>query len=187
MDVKLFGDRMIDPTSLEGLSSRIFQCSIIGANELRRATGKAIPRSIWLSIVFEHLFFYVTLAGRHTWAHLPVKKQESMTAKMAGILLPAVVDYVFEDGSEEENVARVDHFKGELAARMREYGKFKFIICESESEESKGTALWAFCNKVSALAGCPDDLVGIMTAHAHIYDSMMAIGMDTRKPTESRR
>lgn len=183
MDIELFGDKMLDPASLEGLSNRIFQCSIIGANELRRATGKPIPRSLWLSIVFEHLFFYLTLANRITWAHTPKEERESMTARTANILLTAVVDYVFENGSEDENAARVDHFKTELAARMKEYCKFKLVIRESESEESKGTALWAFCKKVSALAGSPNDLVGMMTAHAHIHDSMMAIGIEAPKPT----
>jgi hypothetical protein len=178
MEIKLFGDKMVDPHSMEGLATRIFECSVIGANDLKRAVDKPISRPVWLSIVFEFAFFYITLAKRHSWAHHPVEKQEKLTNQLSDVLLTAVVDYVFEDGAAASNTARVEHFKAELEARIAEYGEFKLMVRESQSQKSEGTALWAFCNKATALAGSPRDVVGIMATHAHIYDSTMAIGME---------
>lgn len=182
MEIKLFGDKMVAPRSIEGLASRIFTCSIVGANELKRAAEKPIPQSVWLSMVFEFVFFYLVVAARHSWAHLAAEKQRLMVSQATDVLLTAAVDYVFDDDSDDANTARVEQFKAELAARMEEYGKFELIVRESQSEKSEGTALWAFCNQLAALAGKPGDLVCIMTTHAHIYDSMLAIGMKVQKP-----
>jgi hypothetical protein len=178
MEIKLFGDKVVVPGSMEGLASRIFKCSVVGANELKRTVEKSIPRPVWLSIVLEFVFFYIALANRHSSAHLPDEKQEKNTGELSDTLLTAIVDYVFEDGGDAANAARVNQFKAELEARMQEYGKFELMVRESQSEKSEGTALWAFCNQVTALAGKPKDLVCIMVTHAHIYDSTMAIGME---------
>jgi hypothetical protein len=177
MDIKLFGDKPLDRGSIEALANRIFTCSIVGANELKRTAEGPIPRSIWLSIVFEFMFFYLTLVRYQVWAHLPKDKQEALANKTNDVLLRAAVNYVFEDDDNEANEERVENFKGELAARMEEYKAFKVLVRKSQSEKSEGTALWAFCNKAAALAGKPEDLVCIMTTHAHVHDSMLAIGI----------
>lgn len=178
MEINLFANRFVDPGSIEGLANRIFKCSVVGANALKQAAEKPIARSVWLSIVFEFVFFYIALAKGHSWTHLPPEKQETIASRVSNVLITAVVDYVFDDGDHDANAARVAQFKDELAARMEEYGKFKLMVRESGSEKSEGTALWAFCKTATALAGKPDDVVCIMTAHAHIYDSMSAIGME---------
>ena len=177
MEIKLFGDKMVGANTIEGLASRIFKCAVIGANQVKRAAEAPIPRAAWLSIVFEHVFFYLALAKRHAWTHLPAEKQESLTNRVGDVLITAAVDYVFEDGGAEANASRVEDLKIELGARMQEYGNFPIMVQEAESEKPKGTALWAFCHKVAALAGRPKDLVCVMTTHAHIHDSMMVIGM----------
>jgi len=178
MDIKLFGDNWVEPNSIEDLANRIFTCSVIGANELKRVSESDIARPAWLSIVFEYAFFYVALAKRHTWADLPAETQESRAKNLSEVLLTAVVDYVFEDAGTVTCAARVEQFKAELEARMEEYGKFDLFAGETESDKPEGTALWAFCTKVSALAGSPGDLACTMAAHAHIYDSMKYVGRE---------
>ena len=114
---------------------------------------------MWLSIVFEFVFFYVAMVKRHSWGDLPPEKQEARAGDLSNVLLTAVVDYVFEEGVATAKTARVEHFKAELAARMEEYGEFALFASEAQSDKPEGTALWAFCTKVSALAGSPGDLV----------------------------
>ena len=178
MDIKLFGDKLVAPGSVEGLASRIFKCAVVGSNELKRASEKMVSRPVWLSMVFEYVFFYLALARRTAWAHLPEEKQEALFTRVSDVLLAALVDFVFEDGTDALKRQRVDHLKEELSARIVEYGKYQMMIRESEAEKPEGTALWAFCNKAAALLGTPDDLVTIMVTHGHIYDSMLVIGMD---------
>lgn len=182
MVIKLFGDKLVIHGSIEDITSRIFKCSIVGANTLRRIAEKPMQRPVWLSVVFEYMFFYLTLTRQHTWDHLPVENQEKLANEASHMLLTAVVDYVFEDDGTTENTVRVEQFKAELAGRIEEYSKFACLIRESESEPAEGTALWAFCNKVAALVGSPKDISCTMTTHSHIYDSLVAIGMRTSDP-----
>jgi hypothetical protein len=183
MDIKLFGDKWVEPNSIDDLASRIFKCSVVGAGELKRASENPVSRPMWLSIVFEYVFFYVALVKRFSWAALPAEKQEKRTDNLSEVLITAVVDYVFEDGGSAANVARVAQFKAELAARMEEYGKFALFAGEAQSAKPEGTALWAFCVRVSALAGSPGDLVCIMATHAHVYDSMKLVGIEAPDST----
>ena len=115
MDIKLFGDKFVAPNSTEDLASRIFACSVVGANELKRIAENPVSRPTWLSIVFEFVFFYVVLVKGCSWAHLSPEKQETRTEELTNVLIEAVVDYVFEGGA---NQTRVEPLKAELAARM---------------------------------------------------------------------
>lgn len=177
MDIKLFGDRLLVPGSIEDLSNRIFKCSVVGANALRSAADKPVSRPAWLSIAFEFIFFYLTLAERRSWAHLPTEELEMLSSQAGDVLLTAVVDFVFEDADGADNAARVERFKDDLSKRKAEYGKYTLMVNDSEADKPEGTALWAFCSKVAALAGNPKDVGLLMTAHAHIYDSMFAVGV----------
>ena len=159
--------------------NRLFHCSVIGANQVRNLASGAMSRPIWVQVLFEFLCFYVALTSEYGLCESSVGRKDRVVDKFAGMLLPAAVDYVFEDNDHDGNEKFKADFAKMLAARQAEYAKFQRVLPLDGDDKLKRTALGAFCAKVSETASEPNDAACMMAVHSHIHDSLKVLGMDT--------
>jgi len=167
-------ERKSDP--LKDYANRLFSLAVTGANATRALNQGELPKQIWLSIVFEYLFFYITVTDREGLKALPAGERMKLTTRLVDVLMTRVVNEVFEG-----NGAAVERYKAVAAERLQEYEKFDSTLRGDSERRFEGSALGAFCSRVSKLAAHPDDMMHVMTAHAHIHDSLLFLRLDEVK------
>ena len=175
MDIFESSERLEDP--LKDYANRVFSCSVTGAHAIKHLVEGELPMKIWLSIVFEFLFFYIALTRGHGRRDASPQHRDELMTNLTDLLIAGTVDYVFDNGSPEMAEVRRERYKAEAIARVREYSGFEEMIRDTEVEMSEDTALWSFCSLVSKLAGQPEDFTIVMTARSHVYDSLLLLKM----------
>jgi len=177
MDLFEAGERATDP--LKEYANRLFTCSVTGAHAVKNQIEGGLPKQIWLSIVFEYLFFYIALTRGYVLRHAAPQVRDQITASLMDVLLSAAVDFVFDDKSPAAADSRKMRYTEEANARIREYDRYESVLSRKESELSETTALWSFCHMIAGMAGQADDITCIMTSHAHVYDSLLILDTET--------
>ena len=158
-------------------ANRIFNCSAIGANAIRKARGGAVPDDTWVSILFEFVFFYAALTATTGLVESDNERRERVIAKLSRLVIPHAVDYLLEDTDEDGNEKTKDQLLEEGTKRSKDYEKCEQFLPDV-GEAPKSTALDAFCHRVAKLAGEPGDAAIMVTCHAHIRDSLDLLDMD---------
>jgi len=159
-------------------SNRVFLVSAVGANAIQHVDGDRLPKDVWVTLVFEFIYFYVAHAEAAARTIGGDAHADRVSKRLGEALVHAAVDYVFDDVYKDGNQTLKLKQMSELAERLATYGKYERAIPEKEGDESKGTALWTFCKKVAAFVGHPDDASYTMTCHAHIFDSLEVLDTD---------
>jgi hypothetical protein len=172
--LNIFGDDAGSMDAVQRYANRVFNCSVVGANEFKRLTDDGLTTDIWLSIVFEFLFFYVAVTANRASA----EEGKQVTTELVDKLIPQVVDYVFEDVRQDQNAAMKKSYMNEVAARIDEYNRFDRVMPLAESDQPEGSALWSLCIRISALAGRPGDISFTLAAHSHMFDSLLILDSD---------
>lgn len=163
-------ERKSDP--LKDYANRLFSLAVTGANATRMLNEGELPKQIWLSVVFEYLFFYITITNREGLKSLPAGERMNLTMHLIDVLMTRVVEQVFE------GKGIIERYKTVAAERLQEYGEFESTLRGDSERRFEGSALGAFCSRVSKLAAHPDDMMHIMTAHAHVHDSLLFLRLD---------
>jgi hypothetical protein len=153
--------------------------SAIGANAVQRLGETRMPKSLWVAILFEFIYFYVAHAEAGARVAGGDDHAERIVKRLGESLIHGAVDFVFDDVHKDGNQTLKLERMSELTERRNAYRKHERVMPEHEGDEAKGTGLWAFCRNVSALAGHPDDAVHTMTCHAHVFDSLEVLDTST--------
>jgi len=176
--LKLFTDAdKID--NYKRYSNRVFMVSVVGANSVQRSGDERLPKDRWLAILFEFVYFYVAHAEAGARTAAGDEHAARMIKGLGEPLIHGAVDFVYDDVSKDGNRGLKSQHMGELVKRLDAYRKCEHVMPEREGDESKGTALWALCRNVAALANRPDDVTCTMTAHAHVFDSLTILDTET--------
>lgn len=155
-------------------SNRIFNCSAIGANAIRKINADGLSSDAWVSILFEFLFFYVALTAETGLIESDIERRERVITKLSQLVIPAAVEYLLDDSNDKTR----NHLLGECAGRLQEYAKYDQFLPFDGEERHRHSALGAFCHRVAELAGHPGDSAHVMTCHAHVQDSLELLNLD---------
>ena len=159
----------IDP--LKPYASRLFNCAVVGANEVARLADHALTRDAWLNIVFEFMYFYLALTKGHVLKDVQAGRKKEVTLGLVDVLIPRVVDYIFDiSNPKQSNDLKTKHLKMAVE-RLKVYEEYKTLLPETEND-LKGTALGSLCNSVAELAGHPGNPMYEMIVYSHTTDSI---------------
>jgi hypothetical protein len=159
-------------------ANRVFKCSAIGANALRKINDGEMSRSVWVTILFEHIYFYMAVTSEMGLYESDDERRERVLSKLAKLLISYASDYVFDDVRRDGNEGRKNQLLQQCVIRVKEYSECKRIVPLEGQDRLASTALGSLCSRVSDLAGQPDEAAHVMTVHSHIQDSLDILGMD---------
>jgi hypothetical protein len=164
----------IDP--LKPYASRVFNCSVVGANEIVRLMDHNVPRDVWLGIVFEFMYFYLALTDGQVLKDVAGERKEEVTNGLVDLLIPRAVDYIFEIPNERQSEMHKQQHMKMAIARLKAYKEYKRVLPDTE-KDLKGTALGSLCASVSELVGHPGNPMYEMACYSHVTESMAFLKM----------
>ena len=159
-------DCLTDP--LTDHACRMFNGSVIGANAIRRFAGEGFPHTIWLSIVFEFMFFYFALTHHEALKDWRPDRRDKLTERLVQLLISRSVEYVLDDPTGK----LVGKYSENAAARIEQYGRCESILRIEENQRMERSAEGLLGKQVSRLAGEDNDTGFTMTTHIHIGESV---------------
>jgi hypothetical protein len=159
-------------------ANRIFKCSAIGANALRKINDGEMSRAVWVTILFEHVYFYMAVTSEMGLYESDEARRERILSKLAQLLIPYAADYVFDDVRKDGNEGMKNQLLQQCVVRMKEYSRCKRIVPIEGEDRLGSTGLGSLCSRVSDLAGQKDEAAHVMTVHSHIQDSLEILGID---------
>jgi hypothetical protein len=159
----------IDP--LKPYASRMFNCSVVGAHEMSGLMDTKPPQDVWLSIVFEFMYFYLALTKGHVLKDVPRQRRDEVMNGLVELLIPRVIDYIFDAPNENQRRLLKDQYLKMTRARLETYDEYKKLLADTEND-LKGTAIGSLCDSVSELAGHPGNPMYEMACFSHINDTM---------------
>ena len=101
-NIDIFGEDSIGDI-YQKYANRIFKCSAIGANALRKINDGEMSRAVWVTILFEHIYFYMAVTAEMGLHESDDARQERILSKLAQLLIPYAADYVFDDVRRDGN------------------------------------------------------------------------------------
>lgn len=164
--------------TMKSFANGLFNCSIVGANEIKRVADDDLQPQAWLSIVFEMVFFYLALTRREALKELDRDGREKVGRELVDLLIPNAVDFAFEDFAGDGNAALKRNFQKELNARMTEYSRKRFMVPKRAGDPVEDSAIGALAVRVTKLAGRPNDSSILLACNSHIQDSTLLLEME---------
>lgn len=159
----------VDP--LKPYASRIFNCSVAGANEVGRFLDGGIPKFVWLEIVFEFMFYYVALTKGRVLDDMEEDYKKDITNQLVGVLVPAAVDYIFVDPRGGSNMGLKQKYLDQAAKRAMEYDGFRQILPDRLGRR-KESAMSHLCTKIGELVGHSGNSMFNLACDKHIRESL---------------
>jgi len=159
-------------------ANRIFNCSIVGANQIRKLAITGMPHNTWIRVLFEYMFYYFVVTrdiGLHGESE---ERRKRVIEGLIEVLLPAALEFVFHDRTETKKIERRERAEKALRDRLAEYSRFDRVLPAAGIAKLSQTSLGIFCTNVSKVAGEPNDPTHMSTARTHIQDSINILNMD---------
>jgi len=159
-------------------SNRMVNIALVGANQVRRHMGEDFKKETWMQTLFEFVYFYIALTRDHGLAESDSARRERVGDKLSNLLIPALVDYLFEDVRRDENESFKTYYLAELMQRLQRYEKCKATLPGDDGVKLDWTALGIFCRGIADQVGRKDDTAVIMLCHSHVMDSIEVLNLD---------
>jgi hypothetical protein len=102
---------------------------------------------------------------------MATERKQELTKNLIDLLIPRVVDYVFDLRNPTQGKALEDRHVRMTIARLKVYGEYKTLLPTSE-RALKGTAAGSLCDTVAELAGHRGNPMYEMACFSHLTESM---------------
>lgn len=159
-------------------SNRLFNCSVVGANQIRRLAISEMPHTTWIRILFEHIFFYIVITEEIGLFGESDERKERLIEGLIEVVVPAALNFIFHDTLEAKRVDRSVKAEVILRKRLAEYEQMSRVLPAKGIAKLSQTSLGAFCVNVSKIAGEPNDPTHMSITRTHIHDSIEILNMD---------
>lgn len=156
---------------LKPYASRIFNCSVAGANTIGHLADGRLPRDTWLAVVMEFMYFYIALTKGHVLKDLTEDRRDTVTSELVNVLFPQVVDYIFDPATKAHGRALKKKYVAMAFARLEIYEGYRLLMAATE-DELQGTGLGSLCESVADLSEHPGNTLFEETCYSHIHKSM---------------
>jgi len=158
--------------------NRVVNVALIGANQVRLHTGGTLKKDTWMKVLWEFVYFYVALTRDHGLAASDTERRDRVGDKLSGLLVPSLVDYLFEDVRGDENESFKTYYLAELTQRLQRYEQCRAVLPGDDDVKPEWTALGIFGRGVADLVGREEDTAVIMLCHSHVMDSLPVLNLD---------
>jgi hypothetical protein len=174
--IDIFGDHNLN--LYQKYTNAVVNVALVGANQVRLHTGGDLKKETWMKVMWEFVYFYVALTRDHGLAESDATRREQVGDKLTSLLVPALVDYLFEDIHGDENESFKTYYLAELAQRMQRYEKCRAVLPGDGDVKPEWTALGVFGRGVADLVGREEDTAVMMLCHSHVMDSIRVLNLD---------
>lgn len=175
MSIRLFNGVQDGP--LHELGNQIFACAVAGANDVR-GMSPGIPQQVFLSMVFEFTFFYLAVAFEQGFGAMREGRRKQVYEELVNLLIPAIVDFMFEENEDHDTESMIRKFTGEAATRLKNYREFASMVSHTGTCSIEDTALWNLSETIAKLNARGDNHHFIMACHSYVLDSLLVLDLE---------
>lgn len=173
MSIRLFKGHQ----PLHELGNRIFAVAVAGANDVR-GMSQGIPQQVFLSMVFEYTFFYLALTFEQGFGGMRAGRRKQVYEELVDLLIPAIVDFLFEENADHDKESMRKKFIGEAGVRLKNYREFASMVSYTGTCGIEDTALWNLSETIAKLNASGDNHHFIMACHSYVLDSLLVLDLE---------